>query len=86
MPDTIVVGILSLIGTLCGTFGGIYTTNKLLSYRIEKLEEAVKESNKITDRVYKLETHNTIQDTRLDTIEEEQDRLINDVRLLKNRS
>lgn len=56
MDQTIIVGILSLLGTLIGTLGGILTANKLTTYRIEQLEKKVEAHNKVIDRVYKLET------------------------------
>ncbi len=55
MNDTVIVGILSLIGTLAGTFGGILTANKLITYRIERLEEKVNKHNNLIERTYKLE-------------------------------
>lgn len=55
MSEPIVVGLLSLIGTLVGTFGGIITANKLTTYRIERLEETVNKHNSIVERTYKLE-------------------------------
>lgn len=55
MNDTVIVGILSLIGTLAGTFGGIITANKLITYRIERLEEKVNKHNNLVERTYKLE-------------------------------
>ena len=55
MNDTIIVGLLSLIGTLAGTFGGIVTANKLTTYRIERLEEKVNKHNNIIERTYRLE-------------------------------
>lgn len=38
MNDVIIVALLSLIGSLAGTFGGIMTSTKLTNYRIEQLE------------------------------------------------
>lgn len=55
MNDTIIVGLLSLIGTLAGTFGGIITANKLTTYRIERLEEKVNKHNNIIERTFALE-------------------------------
>jgi hypothetical protein len=55
LNDTVIVGILSLIGTLAGTFGGIITANKLITYRIERLEEKVNKHNNLVERTYKLE-------------------------------
>ena len=37
MPDTVLVAVLSLVGTLAGSFGG----TQLIKYRIEQLEKSV---------------------------------------------
>lgn len=55
MNETVIVGLLSLIGTLAGTFGGIITANKLTTYRIERLESTVNKHNTIIERTYILE-------------------------------
>jgi hypothetical protein len=55
MSDVVFVALLSLIGTLGGTFGGILTANKLTNYRIEQLEKKVEKHNKVVERVYVLE-------------------------------
>lgn len=55
MSDTIIVGLLSLIGTLAGTLGGIFAASKLTTYRIERLEKKVDEHNSIIERTYVLE-------------------------------
>lgn len=55
MNDVVIVAIISLIGTLVGTFGGILTSSKLTSYRIEQLEKKVEKHNNVVERVYILE-------------------------------
>lgn len=55
MQPEIVVGILSLVGTLFGTIGGILASSKLTIYRIDKLEEQVNKHNDLIDRMYKCE-------------------------------
>ena len=60
MSDTIIVGILSLIGTLVGTIGGILASNKLTTYRIAQLEEKVSKHNNLIDRMYKIENRVSI--------------------------
>lgn len=55
MNETIIVGLLSLIGTIVGTFGGILTANKLITYRIERLEEKVNKHNNVIERTFRLE-------------------------------
>ena len=55
MSETIIVAILSLIGTLAGSLLGILTANKLVVYRIEQLEKKVEKHNHVIERVYALE-------------------------------
>lgn len=55
MSDTIIVALLSLSGTLIGTFGGILTSNRLTIYRIQKLEEKVEKYNNVKERTFILE-------------------------------
>lgn len=60
MSDTILVALLSLAGTLIGTFSGIMTANKLTNYRIEQLEKKVEKHNQVVDRVYNLEKNEAV--------------------------
>ena len=55
MSETMIVSIISLIGTLGGTLGGILVANKLTNYRIEQLEKKVEKHNTIVERTFKLE-------------------------------
>ena len=55
LDATIVVALLSLAGTLIGSFGGILAANKLTNYRIEQLEAKVNKHNNVIERMYKLE-------------------------------
>ena len=45
MTDTVIVAVLSVIGTLGGSFGGVLAANKLTNYRIEQLEKRVQAHN-----------------------------------------
>lgn len=65
MTDTIVIAIISLLGTLFGTFGGIVTSGKLTNYRLENLEEQVKKHNNVIERVFKLEEHGAVIDEQI---------------------
>lgn len=65
MSEVIVVAILSLIGTLVGSFGGIVTANKLVTYRIEQLEKKVEKHNNVIERVYELEKQEAVMDEEL---------------------
>lgn len=55
MDSTIIVAIISFIGTCFGTVGGIVASSKLTNYRLSELEEKVKKHNNIIERTYVLE-------------------------------
>lgn len=55
MTDVVIVGLLSLAGTLVGSFTGIITANKLTNFRIEQLEKKVDKHNSVVERVFKIE-------------------------------
>ena len=65
MTETVIVGILSVIGTLFGTLGGIVASGKLTGYRIDRLEEQVKKHNNLIERVFKLEEHGAVIDEQI---------------------
>lgn len=55
MSETIIVSVISLIGTLGGSLGGILVANKLTNYRVEQLEKKVEKHNSVVERTFKLE-------------------------------
>ena len=55
MSDTIIVAILSLVGTLLGTLAGIIASSKLTSFRLEQLEKKVEKHNSVVERTFVLE-------------------------------
>ena len=65
MTDTIIIAIISLLGTLFGTFGGIVTSGKLTNFRLENLEEQVKKHNNVIERVFKLKEHGAVIDEQI---------------------
>ena len=65
MSDTVMVAIISLVGTLAGTFGGIMTSNKLTGYHIERLEEQMKKYNNLIERTFKLEESSALQEEKI---------------------
>lgn len=65
MSETVIVAIISLFGTLAGTFGGIMTSNKLTGYRIERLEEQMKKYNNLIERTFKLEESASLQEEKI---------------------
>ena len=71
MNETVIVGVLSLMGTLIGTFGGIVTSSKLTSYRIEQLEKKVDKHNNFAQRIPVLEQQTKVADHRIEDLEKE---------------
>lgn len=76
MSDVVIVGVLSLIGTLSGSILGIMAANKLTMYRIEQLEKKVDKHNTVIERTTVLErdlktAFNQIDDLRNDFKEAE---------------
>jgi hypothetical protein len=62
--ETIIVALLSLIGTLIGSFSGM----KLMTYRIEQLEQRVNKHNNLIERTYKLEESEHITEEKIKVI------------------
>ena len=65
MSETIIIALLSLIGTLSGTFGGILATSKLTNYRLEQLEKKVDKHNNLIERMFKAEENINILDEKI---------------------
>ena len=65
MSEAVLVAFLALIGTLGGSFGGILTANKLMTYRISQLETKVEKHNSVIERVYELEKHEAVVDEEI---------------------
>lgn len=70
MTDTILVALLSLVGTIIGTFGGILTSAKLTNYRIEQLEKKVEKHNNFAERIPVLEEKLKVEEHRIEDLEQ----------------
>ena len=55
MTETIIVAVLSLVGTLCGAYLANKKSAALIAYRLEQLEGKVAKHNSVIDRTYRLE-------------------------------
>ena len=71
MSSEIIVAMLSLVGTLLGTFTGILTSTKLSNYRIEQLEKKVEKHNSVVERTALLEEKFVNMQHEIDDIREE---------------
>ena len=65
MNVEIIIAAMSLLGTLAGTFAGIYVTGSVTQYRIMQLEKKVETHNNLISRTYKLEQNYAVLDERI---------------------
>lgn len=69
MDGTIIIAGISFLGTVLGSLLGILAANKLVNFRLEKLEEKVAKHNNLIERMYKVEDRAASNTHRIDTIE-----------------
>ena len=65
----LIVGVLSLAGTLCGAYFANRKSSALFAYRLEQLEAEVKKHNEVIERTYKLEKDMAVVQEDLKRIE-----------------
>lgn len=63
--ETIVVAVLSLIGTLAGAYLSNKKSSALIAYRLERLEEKANGINTIEERVYRIEENQSVADEKI---------------------
>lgn len=71
MNETIIISLISLIGTLAGSLGGILVASKLTNYRLEQLEKKVDKHNQFAERIPILENRMTVSEHRIKDLESE---------------
>ncbi len=69
MQSEVFVALLSFLGTLAGTVGGIITSAKLMRYRLRELEKKVDKHNNFAQRIPLLEERVKTHEQRITTIE-----------------
>lgn len=69
MPTEVIVGLLSLLGTALGAFGGIVTSAKLTNFRLEQLEKKVAEHNGFARRLPVVEEQIRFINNRIEDLE-----------------
>ena len=70
MDNSTLVAILSLCGTLIGTLGGILTSAKMTTYRIEQLEKKVEKHNNFAERIPIIEEKLKVEEHRIEDLEQ----------------
>ena len=75
MTDTIIVAIISFVGTLIGSLAAQRKTTALVSYRLEQLEHKVNKHNEVIERTYELEKQCEILKEDYEHMEEDMHKL-----------
>lgn len=69
MDKEIIVALVAMAGTLIGSFGGIITSSKLTSFRLDKLEQKVDRHNSFAERIPVVEEKIKVLNHRVEDIE-----------------
>lgn len=70
--DEIIIALLSLMGTLGGSLGGIVISSKMTNYRLLQLEQRVAEHNNFARRMPVIEEQIKVINHRLEDLEHEE--------------
>ena len=71
MDETIIISLISLIGTLAGSLSGILVSSKMTSYRIEQLEKKVDKHNNFAEKIPIINEQIKVINHRLEDLERE---------------
>jgi len=71
MESEIIIALLSLIGTIGGSLGGILVSSKMTNYRLQQLENRVAEHNNFAKRMPVVEEQIKVINHRLEDLEYE---------------
>lgn len=76
MNSEIVVGLLSLAGTLIGSLSGVVASAKLTNYRIAQLEKKVDKHNNFAARLPVVEEQIKVGNHRITDLEDKYERIV----------
>ncbi len=71
MSGEIILALISLLGTLGGSLGGILVSSKMTNYRLKQLEEKVAEHNNFARRMPVIEEQIKAANHRIEDLERE---------------
>lgn len=61
--------VISVVGTVAGSFLGVLASSKLTNYRLQKLEEKVDKHNHVVERMYVMEEKMKVANHRIEDLE-----------------
>ena len=65
MSETVIVALLSLVGTLAGSYFANRRSTALIAYRLEQLEEKINKHNQVVERTYHLEDNDALLEEKI---------------------
>ncbi len=68
MPESIIVAVLALVGTLAGAYLSNRKSAALIAYRLEQLEKKQDKYNNLQERTYKLEEAEAVHTEQIKVI------------------
>lgn len=74
MDTAVIVAIISLVGTLLGSSGGVLVSSKLTAYRLQQLENKVQEHNNFARRMPVVEEQIKVINHRIGDLEAHEER------------
>jgi len=63
--ESILVALITLAGSLAGTYFANRKSGALIAYRLEQLEQKVQAHNSLVERTYKLEERTELQEEKI---------------------
>ena len=69
MNAEVIISLISLLGTLCGSLGGILVSSKMTNYRLQQLKNRVAEHNNFARRMPVVEEQIKVINHRIEDIE-----------------
>ncbi len=77
--ESVIVGVLALIGTLAGAYFSNRRSAAVIAYRLETLEKKVQAHNNLVERTYHLEEQSAIHEEKLKAADHRIDGLMEQV-------
>ncbi|MBQ7896995.1 MAG: hypothetical protein IJ323_01085 [Clostridia bacterium] len=69
LSEGVIIALLGIIGSAVGSFGGVLSSQKMVKYRLSKLEEKVDKHNNLVERMSTLELRNKVCEHRIENLE-----------------
>lgn len=63
------ISVISLVGTVAGSFFGVVASQKLTTYRLQQLEKKVDKHNRVVERMVVIEEKMKVANHRIEDLE-----------------